>query len=134
MFMIYPPMSMEDEAAAANALKPIRAPPYVPDFPADAEANDDEIITFVEKLFNLYSTVRTEEDKTFVLVKILRTYLALKDTLLELPEQRFQIMQFIELVKRRICVYNTVKDPDGILRRLLFRLREMILRMEDGAT
>ena len=133
--MIYPPMSMEDEAAAANALKPIRAPPYVPDFPADGDGNDDEsAVNFVEKLFNLYSTVRTEEDKTFVLIKILRAYLALKDTLLELPEQRFQIMQFIELVKRRICVYNTVKDPDGILRRLLFRLREMILRMEDGAT
>ena len=119
---------MELPAAEPVTPPPIRSPVYIPDPPE--EWTESTAWCFIGELFGLYRDAIKDEDRTFLLVKILRAYLSLWNVVLVQPEHREMTMRMLNDIGRQIRVYNTIKDPHGLVQKMAFRLRQTILEME----
>lgn len=107
---------------------PIRSPVYIPEPPE--EWTEAAAWYFIGELFGLYRDAKRDEDRTFLLVKILRAYLSLGNIVLVQPEHREMTMRMLNDIARQVRVYNTIQDPHGLVQKMAFRLRQTILDID----
>ncbi len=123
-------MELAPEPRTPEGLPRIRCPPPLPDPPE--EWTEAAAWEFIGQLFGLYRDLRHHEDRTFVLIKILRAYISLRDTILQQPEHREMTMRMLQDIGRQIKVYQTIQDPDGLVQKFVFHLRQRILEMDNA--
>ncbi len=126
----YSQMDLDSEPKTPEGLQRIRCPPPLPEPPE--EWTEDTAWEFIGQLFGLYRDLKRQEDRTFVLIKILRAYISLRDKILQQPEHREMTMRMLHDIGRQIKVYQTIQDPEGLVQKLAFYLRQRVIEMDDA--
>ena len=115
---------------AKDGLPPlkIRIPVPLPELPPE-EAEDLDYWLFLGSLFDLYTEQISSEDRTYLVIKILRFIRRYRYSLLRRQEDIQNMFKMLQDIRRQIEVYRTIDDPHGIILTLVFQLRQRLMTM-----
>lgn len=117
------------EAKEGRAPLRIRIPVVLPELVREEDAEEGDYWIFLGSLFDLYQEQVKSEDRTDVVIKILRFIRRYRYSLLRYPDDIQNMFKMLKDIRRQIEVYRTIDDPLGIIRTLVVQLRQRLMVM-----